>query len=180
MDCCYSGLMATRRQGLDPSRADYLDKIYRLPVRQIITAGGSDETVLEEGGRGLFSHVFLQGLKGEAGLEGRGYLTAMGLGDYVKERVHLESGGRHTPLFGTMEGQGEFVFTLGGVGDSAEWVDAAVYVEEDEPSWHVEQVPEKTVGEFSAEFSKPPESKAEPLIEIIERPKKIALLSVIP
>lgn len=56
MDCCYSGLAATRAGGLSPTHPDYFAKIISQQVRQIITAGEADQQVIEDSGQGLFTH----------------------------------------------------------------------------------------------------------------------------
>ncbi len=110
MDCCYGGLMASRRQGLDQHHPEYLQELSRRRVRQIITAGGPDEQVIEEGGRGLFSRVFEQALRGEADLMGRGYVTGADLGAFIPETVYSRSRQRQMPLSRYFEGTGEILF----------------------------------------------------------------------
>ena len=50
-DACFGGLLlSTRSTSLEPKhKAAYLREITREPVRQIITAGGKDQPVLDEG-----------------------------------------------------------------------------------------------------------------------------------
>lgn len=123
MDCCYSGLAATRSAGLDPSRNDYIRQVTARPVRQIITAGRGDQKVIEKAGHGVFSSVFIRGILGDADIKGRGFVTGFDLGNYVESRVYEESGWRQQPLFRYLNGDGEFVFLPGtttGVGPAAE------------------------------------------------------------
>ena len=110
MDCCYSGLAATRMAGMDPARQDFLAEVTRRPVRQIITAGRGDERVIEEGGQGVFTKLLLRGMRGDADLAGRGFVTGLDLGHYLTSRVHEESGYRQQPLFRYLSGDGEFLF----------------------------------------------------------------------
>lgn len=112
MDCCYSGLAATRTTGLDPGRRDYLEVVTRQSVRQIITAGRADEKVIERSGQGVFTRVLLRGLQGDADVHGRGFITGLDLGHYLESRVCEESGQRQHPLFRYLSGEGEFVFVL--------------------------------------------------------------------
>jgi len=112
MDCCYSGLAATRAVGLAPTHHSYLVEVISRPVRQIITAGRSDQRVIEEGGQGVFTRVLVRGLRGDADLEGRGFITAADLGNYLKTRVYEESRGQQQPLFRYLKGEGEFIFVL--------------------------------------------------------------------
>lgn len=110
MDCCYSGLAATRDSGLNPARVDYMAEITRRPVRQIITAGRADQKVLEESGQGVFTKAFVRGIKGEADTIGRGFVTGFDLGHYLETRVYEESRWQQQPLFRYLRGDGEFVF----------------------------------------------------------------------
>jgi len=88
LDCCYSGLAATRSAGLDARHSNYLAEITRRPVRQIITAGRADQKVIEESGQGVFTRMLLRGLRGGADLAGRGFVTGFDLGHYLETRVH--------------------------------------------------------------------------------------------
>jgi hypothetical protein len=112
MDCCYSGLAATRAGGLSPTHPDYFAKIISQRVRQIITAGEADQQVIEDSGQGLFTRVFIQALRGDADILGRGYVTGSDLGQYLTPRVYDASQGRQKPIFRYLEGNGDFVFTL--------------------------------------------------------------------
>lgn len=110
MDCCYGGLMASRRQGLDPNHPQYLEELTRRKVRQIITAGGPNEQVIEEAGHGLFSRVFEEALTGEADLKGSGYITGGDLGRYIPEMVYNRSHQKQMPLSNYFEGSGDILF----------------------------------------------------------------------
>lgn len=109
MDCCYSGLAATRQAGLSPQHGNYLGEIIRRPVRQIITAGRGDQRVIEEAGQGIFTRVLLRGLQGDADLAGRGFLTGSDLGHYLECRVYEQSRGQQRPLFRYLSGDGDVV-----------------------------------------------------------------------
>jgi hypothetical protein len=87
-----------------------LEKITSARVRQIITAGGAGEQVFEQDGHGLFTKRFLEALDRGGDLNGDGVLTAFELGHYLRSRVSTESANRQTPVFGTLDGEGEFVF----------------------------------------------------------------------
>ncbi len=115
MDACYGGLALTRggaSPGGDPRR--YLAEITRRPARQILTAGGADEQVADygPGHHSIFTWTLLQGLDGQADLNGDGVITASELGSFVAPRVSAQS--RQTPAFGNLVGSGggEFVFEL--------------------------------------------------------------------
>ena len=111
MDCCYSGLAARRAGGLSPFHPDYFAKIISERARQIITAGEADQQAVEDSGQGLFTRLFIQALRGDADILGRGYVTGTDLGQYLTLRVHEASQGHQTPIFRYLEGNGDFVFT---------------------------------------------------------------------
>ncbi|MCP3141461.1 polysaccharide deacetylase family protein [Pyxidicoccus xibeiensis] len=115
MDACYSGLALTR--GGAPAGADvrkYLQEITKRSVRQVLTAGGADEQVADQGpnGHSIFTWTLLQGMEGQADLNTDGYVTASELAAYVGPTVSSLS--RQTPAFGSMPGSegGEFVLEL--------------------------------------------------------------------
>lgn len=112
MDCCYSGLAATRDSGVNSSRSDFINEVVRRPTRQIITAGRADQRVLEDGGQGIFSRAFIRGIQGDADLHGRGFVTGCDLGNYLETRVYEESRSRQQPLFRYLSGDGEFIFVV--------------------------------------------------------------------
>ena len=116
MDACYSGLALTRAGGGARSgdRRQYLMEITRRSAREVLTAGGGDEQVADNGpnGHSIFTWTLLQGLEGRADLDSDGAITATELAAYVGPGVSSLS--RQTPAFGHMAGSegGEFVFVL--------------------------------------------------------------------
>jgi peptidoglycan/xylan/chitin deacetylase (PgdA/CDA1 family)/uncharacterized caspase-like protein len=116
MDACYSGL-ALLRSGPAESAGDprkYLAEITRRPARQMLTAGGSDQPVADNGpnGHSIFTWTVLQGLEGKADLNNDGFITASELFAYTGPAVSALS--RQTPAFGNLAGSegGDFVFEL--------------------------------------------------------------------
>jgi peptidoglycan/xylan/chitin deacetylase (PgdA/CDA1 family)/tetratricopeptide (TPR) repeat protein len=111
MDSCYSGLGLTRG-GAPVSTANYLREVSRRASRQMLTAGGMDEEVADNGpnGHSVFTWTFLQGLEGKADLNTDGYITASELAAYLGPGVSAIS--RQTPSFGNMPGSegGDFIF----------------------------------------------------------------------
>jgi peptidoglycan/xylan/chitin deacetylase (PgdA/CDA1 family)/uncharacterized caspase-like protein len=109
-DACYSGLAATRGGGA----RNYLDEVTRRTARQVLTAGGSDEEVADNGpdGHSIFTWTVMQGLDGRADLNNDGVITASELAAYVGPIVSSLS--RQTPAFASLPGSdgGEFVFEL--------------------------------------------------------------------
>lgn len=110
MDCCYSGLGLNRSAGVWQGISDYLRKVSAMRVVQIITAGGQGEQVQEKEGHGLFTAYFLAGIDGEADLNKDNVVTGTELGAYLRPTVSNASRQTQTPLFGRLEGEGEFLF----------------------------------------------------------------------
>jgi hypothetical protein len=114
MDSCYSGLALSRGSGAYSKDRSYLDEITRRTARQILTAGGADQQVADDGpnGHSVFTWAVLQGLQGEADLDGNGVITASELGAYVSPIVAKFA--NQTPAVGNLVGSegGEFVFEL--------------------------------------------------------------------
>ena len=110
MDSCYSGLGLNRSAGVWPGISDYLRKVSSMRVVQIITAGGQGEQVQEKDGHGLFTSYFLKALAGEADLDKDHVVTGTELGAYLRPIVSNASRQSQTPLFGRLEGEGEFLF----------------------------------------------------------------------
>jgi len=116
MDACYGGLALTRGGGAAAAgdRRKYFLEVTRRGAREVLTAGGADEPVADNGpgGHSIFTWTLLQGLQGKADLDNDGVVTATELGAYVGPAVSTLS--RQTPAFGHLVGSegGEFVFTL--------------------------------------------------------------------
>jgi peptidoglycan/xylan/chitin deacetylase (PgdA/CDA1 family)/tetratricopeptide (TPR) repeat protein len=114
MDSCYSGLALSRGSGAFEKDRSYLDEITRRTARQILTAGGANQQVADDGpnGHSVFTWALLQGLQGQADLDGNGVITASELGAYVSPIVAKFA--NQTPAVGNLVGSegGEFVFEL--------------------------------------------------------------------
>lgn len=110
VDCCHSGFALQRSVGLPSSTRGYLNIITSKQAYQIITAGGKEEKAAEVLGHGLFTEILVDGLSGPGDVDSDGLITATELGSYVKKRVSVRSNFQQTPLFGTLSGEGEFVF----------------------------------------------------------------------
>jgi peptidoglycan/xylan/chitin deacetylase (PgdA/CDA1 family)/uncharacterized caspase-like protein len=113
IDACYSGLGLTRAGGTNPSKNFLADNARRLG-RQMLTAGGTDQQVADDGpgGHSVFTWTVLQALSGKADLNGDGVITGTELAAYVAPSVAAIA--RQTPAFGSLPGSegGEFVFEL--------------------------------------------------------------------
>jgi peptidoglycan/xylan/chitin deacetylase (PgdA/CDA1 family)/uncharacterized caspase-like protein len=114
MDSCYSGLALTRAAGVFSRDQSYLEEVTRRTARQILTAGGAEQQVADDGpnGHSVFTWALLQGLDGKADLDANGVITASELGAYVSPVVTSFS--RQTPAVGNLPGSegGEFIFEL--------------------------------------------------------------------
>ncbi|MBN1545937.1 MAG: caspase family protein [Syntrophaceae bacterium] len=92
---------------------DYLQKITALKAHQMLTAGGSGETVqLTESGLSTFTAYILEGLDGLADGEGKGYVTFNDLASYVKQQVSRFAADKQVPQYGNLAGEGEMVFAV--------------------------------------------------------------------
>ena len=109
-DACYGGLALTRGAG----GQSYLREVARRVARQVLTAGGADEEVADNGpnGHSIFTWTLMQGLEGRADMNGDQFITGSELAAYVGPVVSSVS--RQTPAFGNLPGSegGEFVFEL--------------------------------------------------------------------
>ena len=114
VDACYGGLAATNTRGLEASTPGFIDKITRDKSRQIITAGGRGEKVIEkaEWGHSAFTLNILRGLKDwMADINTDGIITAEELGLFLKNRVTKDSENLQTPQVRRFTShEGEFVF----------------------------------------------------------------------
>jgi len=115
VDACYGGLAAVGTRGLESVKTpNYLEKITNIKARQIITAGGSDEKVIEkpEWGHSAYTMNLLRALKdGLADTNGDGYITASELGLYLNEKVTIDSENQQTPQSRRLTShEGEFIF----------------------------------------------------------------------
>jgi peptidoglycan/xylan/chitin deacetylase (PgdA/CDA1 family)/uncharacterized caspase-like protein len=110
MDSCYSGLALTR--GAAGRSDNFLREVSRRMARQMLTAGGADEQVADNGphGHSVFTWTLLQGLEGQADLNNDGAITASELASYIGPAVSGIS--KQTPAFGSLAGSegGEFIF----------------------------------------------------------------------
>lgn len=113
IDACYSGLGLTRG-GAAGSDSNFARTNARRIGRQMMTAGGADQQVADDGpgGHSVFTWTLLQALNGKADLNGDGLITATELAAYVAPAVSAIA--HQTPAFGSLPGSegGEFVFEL--------------------------------------------------------------------
>ena len=114
IDACYGGLAATGARGLSSTTPNFIDKITSDKSRQIITAGGRGEQVIEksEWGHSAFTMNLIRALKdGKADFNYDGFITADELGLFLKDKVSIDSGNQQTPQSRRYTShEGEFVF----------------------------------------------------------------------
>ena len=115
VDACYGGLAAMNTRSINVNSPNYLNKITKDISRQIITAGGKEETVIEKDDweHSAFTRSLLFGLREKrADYNEDGFITGAEIGMYVQENVTIETENHQTPQirkFTTDEG--EIIFT---------------------------------------------------------------------
>ena len=111
LDACYGGLMITRSGGVSPDVPNYIDEVMSRIARQVLTAGGANQEVLDSGpnGHSVFANALLEGLAGQADFNKDGFITYAELEAYVIPRA---SNAYQTPSPGVLPGHGggEYVF----------------------------------------------------------------------
>ncbi|MEO2005667.1 MAG: caspase family protein, partial [Candidatus Poribacteria bacterium] len=111
IDACYGGLLTTRSGAIRTERnTDWLRANVEKRARQVLTAGGEDEQVLDGGSDG---YAVYTGRLIEALREADDYITASELAARVGERVFSDAqaqGHKQTPAYGYLSGTGDFVF----------------------------------------------------------------------
>ena len=112
MDACYSGLLVAKRGASRKSARDfaYLREITKEQVRQVLTAGGKDQQVLDGGPKGhsVFTGRFIELLENTDD-----FITATEISASVKEKVFSDARARshtQTPKYGELFGLGDYVF----------------------------------------------------------------------
>jgi len=114
VDACYGGLAAMNTRSLASTSPNYLDKITEDFSRQIITAGGKEEQVLEkdEWEHSAFTKNLLSGLKEKrADYNDDGIITGSEIGMYLQEKVSLDTDNFQTPQMGRFTThEGEIIF----------------------------------------------------------------------
>ena len=121
LDACFSGLAV--RESASPSAEQlsryrsYLEikTLSSTTARAILSAGSGKEPGLNANGGGIFTHAFLDGIKGAADTNKDGVVTQQELYAYIRNRVIYEAnnfGYRQVPQYSplTRFGSGEFLF----------------------------------------------------------------------
>jgi hypothetical protein len=117
MDACFSGFALTRDRE-KPKPGELAEKFLEQPVIQVLTAGRRGEKAIEMGGHGIFTRRLLEGLRGAADTDRKGFVTGVELAGWIETRVLQDSDGKMTPQYGRLDGEGQFVFFFpGGPGE---------------------------------------------------------------
>mgnify|MGYP001429549282 CR=1 FL=1 len=115
VDACYGGLAAMNTRSLNTSSPNYLEKISKDISRQIITAGGKEEKVLEKDDweHSAFTKNLLSGLRDKrADYNEDGFITGSEIGMYVQEKVTIDTENYQTPQIRKFTSdEGEIIFT---------------------------------------------------------------------
>jgi hypothetical protein len=114
IDACFSGFAVTRDIGAEAVRDPDLVAVLQEPVVQVLTAGRKGQKAIEEEGHGLFTRRLLDGLRGLADRDRRGFVTVTQLAAWMAPRVTRDSEGRQHPQYSALDGEGDFVFVLPG------------------------------------------------------------------
>lgn len=108
-DCCFSGSIFSLSKSAPASISYKTGK----PVRQFITAGSEDEEVPDES---IFCRLFIEGITGEADVNGDTYVTGSELGEYLQNTVINYSYNSQHPQYGKIRNpdldKGDFVFVV--------------------------------------------------------------------
>ncbi len=111
-DACFGGLLLDTRSASTEAAHNlaYLREITAEPVRQIITAGGKGQMVLDNGpgGHSVFTGRLIEALK-----EVEDFVTAKELGVRLQKTVYgdaMSRGHQQRPQVGELYGTGDFVF----------------------------------------------------------------------
>jgi len=114
VDVCYGGIAGQQTRSLPAQTESYLKQITREKGRQLITAGGPGQQVVEgpQWGHSVFTYYLLEGLsKGLADLNQDGVIPASELYAYLDGRVPAAAENQQRPeLWSLAPEKGEFVF----------------------------------------------------------------------
>ena len=112
LDACFGGLLGVSRSStVDPRTPNYIEEITKRRARQVLTAGGANQRVVDGGadGHSLFTGQLLNALQGVGDRNGDGYITFTELASYMQVAA---SAYNQTPGISELSGheQGDFVF----------------------------------------------------------------------
>jgi hypothetical protein len=115
IDSCFADLRIMKSGTIPFSDQYYLRKITTRKAHQMLTAGGKGEIVhLDKGGFSVFTVSILEALDGAADHDAKGFITFPDIAAYVKAKVKDFTKSGQIPQYGSIEGEGEFVFIPAG------------------------------------------------------------------
>lgn len=112
VDACYGGYSLVRAQAPPSADQRYLELVLKSRTIQVLTAGRRDQPVIEDQGHGVFTRALLRGLEGHADGNGDGLITATELAAWMHPRVAQASDYKQDMQWGSLDGEGQFVFVL--------------------------------------------------------------------
>jgi hypothetical protein len=89
LDCCHAGSLLVTSRG-HPSTSQYVKAMLESPAIHGLTAVTKNQEALEEGGHGMFTRSFVEGLNGGVGVFARGernFVTTTELFSYVRLNI---------------------------------------------------------------------------------------------
>jgi formylglycine-generating enzyme required for sulfatase activity/uncharacterized caspase-like protein len=108
-DSCFSGSVFSLSRAIP----EYIQYKTSEPVRQFITSGSANEQVPDVS---IFRQQLVAGLRGEADVDGDGYVTGAELGEFLQKRVVNYSNNTQQPQYGKLRDpyldKGDFVFLV--------------------------------------------------------------------
>jgi hypothetical protein len=105
VNACFSGYALFNRA----ISSNLVEEMVKRPAIQILTAGRQQDQAQERDGRGVFTSVLIRGLQGEA-FGGKNWLALEELGVWLKQQVFTESNKQQLPQYGSLSGEGQFIF----------------------------------------------------------------------
>lgn len=114
VDACYSGLAASAERGMTAETKVFVSTLAAMKSRQILTAGGRGESVIENSdwGHSAFTYKLIEALGTSAADQDQdGVITSGELATYIKARVMKLTENKQTPQFRSLTAdEGEFLF----------------------------------------------------------------------
>jgi formylglycine-generating enzyme required for sulfatase activity len=112
MDCCYGGQLGSRGDKVPENIPHYLQDVSTRVARQILTAGGKNQRVMDGGpsGHSVFTGYFIKAItEGLADINSDGWITFCELVTFIQSAATRPN---QTPGWGTMPGHelGEFLW----------------------------------------------------------------------
>jgi Caspase domain len=122
MDACYGGLALSRRT-IPPGSMRFLKDMLQRYSRQVLTAGKADEVVADSGGtrpeHSIFTSHIIDAFEGTVAMP-NGIISTNSIMAHTYQMVGNDPNSRQTPHFGSIDGDGDFIFDLAPIEQLAE------------------------------------------------------------